>query len=69
MLYAPFKSIGLVTDENPFVVNRLGEEIFITVSIGSHFQVFRFNKLTACLISKPVPGKINCIQVFVHILI
>jgi hypothetical protein len=65
-LYSPYRAIGYVCDGNQFSINRLGEEIFITVSIGSCFQVFRLNKLVACLVSKNVPGKINCIQSIGH---
>lgn len=62
-LYSPYRAIGYVCDSNAFSVNRLGEEIFVSVSIGSSFQVFRLNKLVACLVSKNAPGKISSIQV------
>lgn len=55
-LYIPYKSIGYVCDSNPFCINRLGEEVFLTVSIGRCFQVFRFNRLTPCMVSKPIPA-------------
>ena len=38
-LYVPYKAVAHVTDGTPFVVNRLGNDIFLTVSIGSSFQV------------------------------
>jgi U3 small nucleolar RNA-associated protein 21 len=38
-LFSPYKAVGHVTDGNPFCINRLGEETFMTVSIGSAFQV------------------------------
>ena len=38
-LYVPYKAVGYVTDGNPFVVNRLGNETFINVTIGRSFQV------------------------------
>ncbi len=62
-LYSPYRAIGYVCDANPFSVNRLGEEIFVTVSIGSCFQVFRLNRLVACLVSKKAPGNISGVQV------
>ena len=55
-LYSPYKAVGVVTDGNPFVVNHLGEETFLTTSIGSCFQVYRFDKLTVCLVGKDTPG-------------
>lgn len=55
VLYTPFRSIGYVCDKNQFVVNRLGEENFLTVTIGNCFQIFRLNhKLAVCLVSKPL---------------
>ena len=62
-LYTPYKAIGYVCDSNPFVINRLGEEIFITTSIGTSFQVYRFNKLVSCMISTTTPGTISCFQI------
>ena len=38
-LYTPFKTIGYISDSIPFQVNKLGDEIFITNSIGNSFQV------------------------------
>lgn len=65
-LYSPYRAIGYVCDCNPFSVNRLGEEIFVTVSIGKCFQVFRLNKLVACLVSKTAPGVIGGVQAIGH---
>lgn len=65
-LYTPFKAVGIVCDANPFAVNRLGEEIFLTTTIGKCFQVFRFDKLAVCLVSKPVGGVISCFEVIGH---
>ena len=55
-LYTPYKAVGYVTDGNPFVINRLGDDTFLTTSIGKAFQVYRFDKLTVCLVSRPTPG-------------
>eukprot|EP00606_Chrysophyceae_sp_TOSAG23-5_P000671 GSChrysophyteH2.ASY1.ANO1.1331.1 assembled CDS len=55
-LYTPYKAVGIVTDGKPFAVNRLGTETFLTVSIGSVFQVYRADKLTVCLVGRETPG-------------
>lgn len=65
-LYSPYRAIGYVCDSNPFTINRLGEEIFITVTIGKCFQIFRLDKLVACLVSKNAPGEISCAQAIGH---
>lgn len=61
-LYIPYKAIGYVTDANPFVVTRLGDETFITTSIGKSFQVYRFDKLVVCLVSRVGTANITCLQ-------
>ena len=65
-LYAPYKQVGFVTDGIGFNLNQLGEEKFLTVTIGNSFQVFRVDKLTVCLVSKEAPGKISSLAVSGH---
>ena len=64
-LYTPYKAVGVVTDGKPFAVNHLGEETFISVTIGSLFQVYRTDKLTVCLVARETPNaeNITCLQV------
>lgn len=38
-LFYPFRALGAVTDGLPFVLNRRGDECFLTVSIDRAFQV------------------------------
>lgn len=65
-LYAPYKQVGFVTDGSSFCLNQLGDERFLTVTIGNSFQVFRVDKLTVCLVSKEAPGKISSLAVSGH---
>ena len=44
-LFVPYKAVAHVTDGTPFVVNRLGNDIFVTASTGSSFQVEHTMKL------------------------
>lgn len=53
-LYSAYRSIGYISDGNPFCLNYLGEELFIVVSIRNSFQVIRYNKLITCMVSKAV---------------
>jgi U3 small nucleolar RNA-associated protein 21 len=67
VLYAPFKSVGFVTDGNPFLINRLGEENFLVTSVGAAFQVYRVDKLNVCMVSGQVPGgPIRCFYAHGH---
>eukprot|EP01041_Mallomonas_annulata_P005529 gene5529-11138_t len=65
-LYLPYKIVGYVTDSNPFVVTRLGEETFITTSIGRAFQIYRLDHLIVSLVSRSCDAKITCFQVSNH---
>jgi hypothetical protein len=38
-LFVPFRALGLVTEGVPFVTQRRGREIFITLSVGTSWQV------------------------------
>jgi U3 small nucleolar RNA-associated protein 21 len=62
-LYEPFRVVGLVSDDIPFVLQKLGDETFLYTVVGNCFQVFKTDRLVVCLVSRPAPGKINAIQV------
>jgi hypothetical protein len=38
-LFAPFRALGYITDNVPFAIQRRGRESFVTVSVGSTWQV------------------------------
>jgi U3 small nucleolar RNA-associated protein 21 len=63
LLYSSYKAIGYVTDGSNFIINRLGNEIFLTTSIGKSFQVYRFDKLSVCLVSAMAPKIIQSMAV------
>ena len=60
-LYSSYKAIGYVTDGNPFFLNRLGDDNFLTTSIGKSFQVYRTDRLVVCMVSQPCSGIIRSI--------
>lgn len=62
-LYAPYKAVGYVTDGVPFVVNQLGDELFLLVSIGRAIQIFKLDRLTSCLVSQQLPSAITSLVV------
>jgi len=65
-LYAPYRAIGYVTDGVPFIVNHLGDEIFLLFSIGKSFQVFKADHLNSCLVSQQLPDSISAIEAIGH---
>ena len=38
-LFKPFRALGYITDDVPFVVERRGKETYVTVSVGRAWQV------------------------------
>ena len=38
-LFQPFRALGYITEDTPFVVQRLGAETFVAVSVGKAWQV------------------------------
>jgi len=38
-LFKPFRALGYITDDVPFVVQRRGKETSVTVSVGRAWQV------------------------------
>lgn len=62
-LYLPYREIGVVCEDVPFYLSRLGSDNFLILSTGSSFQVMKTDKLTTSLISKDCKGKISHIEV------
>lgn len=38
-LFAPFRALGLITEDVPFATQRKGKEVFVTLSVGNAWQV------------------------------
>ena len=55
-LYYPYRSLGVITDGVPFVLNRRGEECFVTTSVGKSFQVRGNETLTAACLTFDTAG-------------
>eukprot|EP01031_Cornospumella_fuschlensis_P043802 gene43802-53566_t len=66
LLYRPFKLLGMITDDVPFALNKLGDHLFVTVAVGNVFQVFNLDKLALCLVSRAADGIISLVEVYNH---
>lgn len=42
-VYTPFRAIGYVTNEIPYVINNHGNEYFLTTCVGNSFQTYNVN--------------------------
>lgn len=65
LLYLPYREIGVITNDSPVHVTRLGNENFLSVAIGESFQIMKVDKLNTCLISKPCDSAITHVAVSV----
>lgn len=63
LLYRSLRTVGMVADKTPFVVNKLGDHTFISVVIGDCFHVYNMDKLAVTLVSRAASGTISHIQV------
>eukprot|EP00808_Paulinella_micropora_P025869 g1004.t1 len=56
--FRPFRTVGVVIDDQPFHLKRMGDQNFLTVSIGKAWQVFNCEKLRLALVGPEREGDI-----------
>ncbi|KAI8333218.1 Utp21 specific WD40 associated putative domain-containing protein [Blakeslea trispora] len=52
-IYQPFRAIGYVTNEIPYVINNFGQEYFLTTCVGNSFQTYNLGKMNLLFVSAP----------------
>ncbi|KAL7320299.1 rRNA-processing protein utp21, variant 2 [Mucor circinelloides] len=60
-IYQPFRAIGYVTNEIPYVINNHGQEYFLTSCVGSSFQTYNLGKMNLLFVSTPTPKPISAL--------
>ncbi|CEP16590.1 hypothetical protein [Parasitella parasitica] len=60
-IYQPFRAIGYVTNEIPYVVNNHGQEYFLTTCVGSSFQTYNLGKMNLLFVSTPTAKPISAL--------
>lgn len=58
-LFVPLHTVGFVTDEAPFALEKLGDEYFIVVATGRYYQVYDLDQLRIRYISQRMGGRID----------
>ena len=43
-IYQPFRAIGYVTNDVPYVINSLGQSYLLTTCVGRSFQTYDVNR-------------------------
>eukprot|EP00975_Prorocentrum_lima_P043352 9099723-Prorocentrum_lima.AAC.1 len=59
LLYAPYRSVGQVSDGRAFAFQKLGSTAFLSVSIGRHFLVYTAANLRLSICSERTSGDIE----------
>lgn len=62
-LFAPFRALGYITEDVPFVVQRRGKEAFVTVSVGKCWQVYNCETLRLVLVGPQLSHTIRALAV------
>ncbi|KAK9239623.1 Utp21 specific WD40 associated putative domain-containing protein [Lipomyces kononenkoae] len=66
-IFAPFRSLGYVTNEIPFSVSTLGQTFIVTTVVGNSFQIFDAGTLHILFVSTPqTSAPINAISTHFH---
>lgn len=39
-IYQPFRAIGYITNEVPYIINNHGQDYFLTTCVGHSFQTY-----------------------------
>ena len=60
-LFAPFRTVGLVTDSVPFFLNAMGKDSFITTCLGRSWQVLRADTLATSIVSRRLRDNIRAL--------
>ncbi|KAI7894563.1 Utp21 specific WD40 associated putative domain-containing protein [Mucor mucedo] len=59
-IYQPFRAIGYVTNEIPYLINNLGQDYFLTTCVGSSFQTYNLGRMNLLFVSTPTEKPITC---------
>lgn len=43
-IFQPFRAIGYITTDVPFVVENHGQDFFLTTSVGKNFQMYNVSQ-------------------------
>ncbi len=65
-LFKPFRALGYITEDVPFVVHRRGKEAYVCVSVGRAWQVYNCAKLTLIMVGPQVGVLRDCHESLMH---
>ncbi|KAI9312356.1 Utp21 specific WD40 associated putative domain-containing protein [Dichotomocladium elegans] len=58
-VFQPFRALGYITDDIPFVVETRGQDFFLTTSVGYNFQTYSMDKMRLLFVSPRTPKRIT----------
>ncbi|KAI8967024.1 Utp21 specific WD40 associated putative domain-containing protein [Mycotypha africana] len=63
-IYQPFRAIGYITNEVPYVINNHSNEYFLTTCVGSSFQTYNLGKMNLLFVSTPTEEPITALATY-----
>ena len=63
-IFQPYRAVGMVASETPFVLNYQGDATFVVVSIGMAYHVYRTSDLSLVFVSPQLPTKLSAVAVW-----
>ncbi|KAI8379183.1 Utp21 specific WD40 associated putative domain-containing protein [Radiomyces spectabilis] len=62
-IYQPFRAIGYVTNDVPFVVETRGQDHFLTTCVGYNFQIYNLEKMNLLFVGSRTDRAITAMTV------
>ncbi|GAA5808757.1 hypothetical protein MFLAVUS_002153 [Mucor flavus] len=59
-IYQPFRAIGYITNEVPYIINNHGQDYFLTTCVGHSFQTYNLGRMNLLFVSTPTEKPITC---------
>lgn len=60
-IFQPYHALGYITDSTPFSVQKRGQDVYVTVSIGKAWQIYKCAKLQLTFVGPPVEKNIRAL--------
>ncbi|KAL0092025.1 Utp21 specific WD40 associated putative domain-containing protein [Phycomyces blakesleeanus] len=58
-IFQPFRAIGYITNDIPFVIETRGQDYFLTTSVGNNFQTYNVAKMNLLFVSPTTENAIS----------
>ncbi|GAQ79609.1 WD repeat-containing protein [Klebsormidium nitens] len=60
-IFQPYRALGYITESTPFSVQKRGQDVYVTVSIGKAWQIYKCGKLQLTFVGPPLEKNIRAL--------